>query len=200
MTSPKKLDRNPDPAFLVESIQPIKEIFFVTTSCPKCNSDRVLKNGIYQGRQGYVCKDCDRHFIVGDRRSLGILTTINGDSITTREIAAQAGISMSTAKNKMFEATHGVKGCCISLPIALVAKLTEERAIRLVVADAIAIAPDNIQPAHVPGDRKKMLVHLSPQSISKLKSLLRTGRFKSRNELVIACLMNYQQFLNISDT
>ncbi|CAN1209821.1 hypothetical protein TUMEXPCC7403_06320 [Tumidithrix helvetica PCC 7403] len=31
--------------------------------CPRCNSNRISKNGHRHGKQRYICKDCDRQFL-----------------------------------------------------------------------------------------------------------------------------------------
>lgn len=33
-------------------------------SCPKCQSDKIIKSGIIKGKQRYKCKQCNYHFTV----------------------------------------------------------------------------------------------------------------------------------------
>jgi hypothetical protein len=160
----------------------------MTILCPKCKSDRVSKNGKYRQRQGYRCKDCNRQFIVSNRqRSHGIIE-LGGKLFTTKDIV-ECGIPPGTAKNRVFQATHGKKGCYMNLPIDMVENLSETGHFQSIVAEAISSATDDIEPIECVGDRKKMVIYLSPQLIEKMRFLMRTGRFKSRNELVVACLI-----------
>jgi len=38
-------------------------------NCKKCNSDRIIKNGIVANKQRYKCKDCGCNFRIGDERT-----------------------------------------------------------------------------------------------------------------------------------
>lgn len=161
--------------------------------CPKCESDRVSKNGTYQGRQGYRCKDCKRQFVVGDRDRCAGIVSLNGEPTTTKELAELMSVPISTAKKKVFELAHQKKGCYVSLPIALVAD--REGSLQTLVADAIASAPGNIKRVKLADDVRKncknTTIFLPYLLVEKLRLLLKTGGFKSRNELIAACLVAY---------
>ena len=38
--------------------------------CPHCSSELISKNGKYNGKQSYICKDCKRTFTDLDRKSV----------------------------------------------------------------------------------------------------------------------------------
>ena len=39
-----------------------------TIFCPRCDSNRVVKNGfIHNGNQNYKCKQCDRQFVLNPK-------------------------------------------------------------------------------------------------------------------------------------
>ena len=40
-------------------------------SCPRCESNRVVKNGfIHNGNQNFKCKDCDRQFVLDPKNKV----------------------------------------------------------------------------------------------------------------------------------
>jgi transposase-like protein len=42
-----------------------------TIQCPKCQSERIRKNGMNKGKQNHVCVDCGRQFITERNRHRG---------------------------------------------------------------------------------------------------------------------------------
>lgn len=40
-------------------------------SCPRCDSNRIVKNGfIHNGNQNFLCKDCNRQFVLNPKNKV----------------------------------------------------------------------------------------------------------------------------------
>lgn len=74
-------------------------------NCPHCQSSKVVKNGHRQGKQSYLCRDCNRQFrenphprtYSGDVKALCVKMSLNGMGF--RGIERVTGISHNSVIN-----------------------------------------------------------------------------------------------------
>lgn len=74
-------------------------------SCPKCHSDRIVKSGIINGKQRYLCKICNYYFTVNklgkkiDNYYVTKALQLYLEGLSFREIERIIGVSHVTVSN-----------------------------------------------------------------------------------------------------
>ena len=87
-----------------------------TIFCPRCDSNRVVKNGfIHNGNQNFKCKDCDRQFVlepknkVIDQETKDLIDQLLLEKLPLAGIARVTGVSerwLQTYVNAKFDAIN----------------------------------------------------------------------------------------------
>lgn len=69
-------------------------------SCPRCDSNRIVKNGfIHNGNQNFKCKDCDRQFVLNpknkviDQETKNLIDKLLLEKLPLAGIARVTGVS-----------------------------------------------------------------------------------------------------------
>lgn len=100
--------------------------------CPECKSAHINKNGRKKGKQNYICVDCSRQFINGDREHRGYSKETRQECLSMyvngmgyRAIQRVKGIHNTTIRNWVKQLPQVIPDNCEPVITTRVGELTD---------------------------------------------------------------------------